>query len=194
MTSTPAIVHLIGYPAAGKYTVAQELARQAQEANAHFVVIDNHFTANVIFGVMEVDGMRPVPEEVWDRVEEVREAVFRTIETLSPPEWSFVFTNVLTEGHERDAAAVIRLAQLASATQRRYVPVRLHCHVDELATRIVSEDRKRRLKWIDPEGVRRFATERELIGLDGHDVLDLDVTSTPPEATAASILVHATRR
>jgi hypothetical protein len=58
----------------------------------------------------------------------------------------------------------------------------------------VSEDRKRRLKWIDPEGVRRFATERELIGLDGHDVLDLDVTSTPPEATAASILVHATRR
>jgi hypothetical protein len=158
------------------------------------VVIDNHFTANVIFGVMEMDGMRPIPDEVWDRVEEVREAVFRTIETLSPPEWSFVFTNVLTEGHERDAAAVVRLAQLASATQRRYVPVRLHCDVDELTTRIVSEDRKRRLKWIDPEGVRRFATERELIGLDGHDALDLDVTNTPPEATAASILVHATRR
>jgi shikimate kinase len=194
MTTTSAIVHLIGYPAAGKYTVAQELARQANEANAHFVVIDNHFTANVIFGVMEMDGLHPIPDEVWDRVEEVREAVFRTIETLSPLAWSFVFTNVLTEGHERDAAAVVRLAQLASATQRRYVPVRLHCDVDELTTRIVSEDRKRRLKWIDPEGVRRFATEHELIGLDGHDALDLDVTNTPPETTAASILVHATRR
>jgi len=90
---TPAIVHLIGFPAAGKFTVAKALARQATD---HLVVIDNHFTANVIFGVMEIDGVKPVPDEVWDRVEEVREAVFTTIETLSPPDWSFVFTNVMT--------------------------------------------------------------------------------------------------
>jgi len=144
--------------------------------------------------VMEIDGVKPVPDEVWDRVEEVREAVFTTIETLSPPDWSFVFTNVLTEGDPRDAAAVTRLHQLAVATNRRYAPIRLHCHVDELMNRIVSEERKQRLKWIDPEGVRRYAAERELISLDGQDALDLDVTSTSPETTAASILDHLSRR
>ena len=182
---TAAIVHLIGFPAAGKFTIAKELARQA---DSHFVVIDNHFTANVIFGVMEVDGFRVLPREVWDRVEEVREAVFRTIETLSPTDWSFVFTNVLSEGDPRDAAAVVRLSQLARATNRRYLPVRLHCGIDELVTRIASEERKQRLKWIDPDGVRRYATEHELIRLDGHQPLDLDVTGTSPGATAAAIL------
>jgi len=188
---TPAIVHLIGFPAAGKYTVAQELAHRA---NTHLVVIDNHFTANVIFGVIDIDGVKPVPDEVWDRVEEVREAVFTTIETLSPPEWSFVFTNVLTEGEPRDAAAVTRLNELATTTNRRYAPVRLHCHVDELVNRIVSEERKRRLKWIDPDGVRRYATERELINVDAYDPLDLDVTHSSPENTAATILEHLSRR
>ena len=188
---TAAIVHLIGFPAAGKYTIAKELARQA---DSHFVVIDNHFTANVIFGVMEVDGIRPVPDTVWDRVEEVREAVFRTIETLSPADWTFAFTNVLSEGEPRDAAAVDRLSELATATNRRYLPIRLHCQVDELAVRVTSEERRQRLKWIDPEGVRRYATEHELIRLDGHDALDLDVTNTSAEATAASILVHLARR
>jgi len=80
------------------------------------------------------------------------------------------------------------------ATNRRYAPIRLHCHVDELMNRIVSEERKQRLKWIDPEGVRRYAAERELISLDGQDALDLDVTSTSPETTAASILDHLSRR
>ena len=188
---TPAIVQLIGFPAAGKYTVAQELTRQASD---HFVLVDNHFTANVIFGVMHVDGVRPLPDEVWDRVEQVREAVFTTIETLSPPEWSFVFTNVLCEGDPRDAAAITRLDRLAETTHRRYLPVRLHCHVDELVQRVVGEERKQRLKMTDPDGVRRYATERGLISLDGHDSLDLDVTHTSPEATAASILVHLARR
>ena len=188
---TPAIVHLIGFPGAGKYTIAQELARQA---TTHLVVIDNHFTANVIFGVMEVDGIRVLPEEVWDRVEEVREAVFRTIETLSPRDWSFVLTNVLSEGFPRDAAAVARLSRLARTTNRRYLPVRLHCALDELLTRVPSDERRARLKWVDPEAVRRYATERELIDVSNHNPLELDVTHTSPENAAAAILDHLSRR
>ena len=33
-----------------------------------------------------------------------------------------------------------------------------------------------------------------LIGLDGHPALDLDVTNTSPETTAATILDHLARR
>ena len=60
---------------------------------------------------MDVDGVRPVPRVTWDRVGEVREALYRTIEELSPPEWSFVFTNVLTEGEPTDGEVVATLGR-----------------------------------------------------------------------------------
>src|SRR5690349_15327974 len=109
-----AIIHLVAYPGVGKYTVAKELERLAAAAGSCFVVVDNHHTSNVIFSVLPVDGVSPLPETVWERVGEVREAVLRTIEELSPSEWSFVFTNVLTEGDPDDAQVVDRLIDLAS--------------------------------------------------------------------------------
>ncbi len=107
-------MHLIGFPSAGKYTIAKALAQLAGGAGERYVVIDNHHTSNVIFAALDVDGVRELPATVWDRVGEVREAVLRTIEELSPPEWSFVFTNVLTERNPADAAVVDRLADLAA--------------------------------------------------------------------------------
>ena len=67
-------------------------------------MLDNHHTSNVIFAALNVDGVTPLPPEVWDRVREVREALLRTIEELSPPDWSFVFTNVLTDDKPGDRA------------------------------------------------------------------------------------------
>ena len=67
-------------------------------------MVDNHHTSNVIFAGLNVDGVTPLPPEVWDRVREVREALLRTIEELSPPDWSFVFTNVLTDDKPGDRA------------------------------------------------------------------------------------------
>ncbi|MEO5838273.1 MAG: hypothetical protein ABIQ73_24295 [Acidimicrobiales bacterium] len=102
MTTPPSIVHLIGYPAAGKLTIARAIAQAARDDGRRFVVVDNHHTANVIFAVHDVDGVRALPAGVWDRVREVREAVFRSIDELSPRDWSFVFTNVLLEDDPAD--------------------------------------------------------------------------------------------
>jgi Mrp family chromosome partitioning ATPase len=86
VTDSAVIVHLVGFPGAGKYTVAQAIARQAERDGRRFVVIDNHLTSNVIFSVMDVDGVRPLPPEVWDRVGEVRAALCGAIEEFSPPD------------------------------------------------------------------------------------------------------------
>ena len=99
MSTQPAIVHLIGFPAAGKLTIARAIAGMAEGHGSHFVVVDNHHTSNVIFAVLDVDGVRELPSEVWDRVREVRHVVMRSIEELSPHDCSFIFTNVLTEGN-----------------------------------------------------------------------------------------------
>src|SRR3954468_10185542 len=114
MAVHPAIVHLVGFPGAGKYTVAKALVRAGADSGQHYVLIDNHYTTNVIFGVMEVDGIRPVPPTVWARVDGAREAVFKAIVEFSPPEWSFVFTNVLTMEEPLDPPAARRLIALAA--------------------------------------------------------------------------------
>jgi len=188
--TTPSIVHVVGYPGVGKYTVAKELADLASVDGLRVVVVDNHLTSNVIFSVLPVDGIAPLPATVWDRVQEVRDAVLRTIEELSPPEWSFVFTNVLTEGVPEDERVVDRLIELANRRHSRYVPVRLSCRTDELLARVTRPDRRARQKWVDPVGVRSFTDTSTVLDIDHPARLDIDVTSLPARDAAALILEH----
>jgi hypothetical protein len=184
----PAIVHLIGFPGAGKYTIAKAVAQSAELEDDHYVVIDNHHTANVIFAALDVDGVRQLPPGVWDRVREVREALLRTIEEISPREWSFVFTNVLTEHDPADAEVVDRLVNLAARRNSAYVPIRIICETEELIQRVTNDDRKERLKWIDPDGVRTFVASARLISLDEHLAIDINVTSLSPTEAAQQVL------
>jgi adenylylsulfate kinase-like enzyme len=60
----PAIVYLIGHPAADKYTVARALAEQAEARGHRMVVVDNHHINNAIFGLLDCvrqDAQRVVP-------------------------------------------------------------------------------------------------------------------------------------
>jgi hypothetical protein len=186
----PVIIHLIGYPGAGKYTIARALAQRAEHDGRHVVVVDNHHTANVIFAVLDVDGVREIPRAVWDRVGEVREALYRSIEQLSPRDWSFVFTNVLTEAEPTDAAIVERIAALAASREIPYVPVRIRCATDEILRRVPAPDRRERLKWIDADAVRAFVDDHELLRMEGYEPFDLDVTTLDPAGAAVRILEH----
>jgi hypothetical protein len=193
VSGRPVILHLIGFPAAGKLTVAKAVAEEAARRCEHYVVLDNHHTSNVIFAALDIDGVRPIPDTVWDRVGDVREALLRTIEELSPPEWSFAFTNVLTEGNADDRRVLDRLVALSAARGNLYVPVKLHCRVDELVKRVDNIDRKDRLKWVDPAAVRTYVGSRNLISIDHHAPLDIDTTSLPPDDAACQILDHIDR-
>lgn len=187
----PAIVHLIGFPGAGKYTIAKELAgAAAAEGGATFCVVDNHHINNTVFAVLRVDGVTPLPRRVWHYVEGVRTAVLGALEELGPSDWSYVFTNVLIAGTS-DEAGMRDVAALAERCARRFVPVRLHCEIDELARRIVSEERRERMKWVDADGVRAYVATRRLVDTGAHPhALDLDVTSQTPGESAAAILAH----
>jgi thymidylate kinase len=190
VTDSAVIVHLIGFPGAGKYTVAGAIARQAELDGRRYVVIDNHHTSNVIFKVMDVDGVRPIPREVWDRVGEVRAVLCRAIEEFSPPDWSFVFTNVLTEGEQVDRDIVARLSELAVRRGNPYVPIYIRCETEENLRRVPAVERRERMKWIDADAVRAFVDGHELLRFDGHDPFAVDVTSLTPDDAARQILDH----
>ena len=121
------LVYLIGFPAAGKYTIARELAGIMAERERPMVVVDNHHINNVVFAVIETDGKKSLPPEVWNLVGDVRTAVLAAIRDLSPRDWSYVFTNVLIAGLPGDEAAPDDLAALAETRGSAFVPVLLRC-------------------------------------------------------------------
>lgn len=189
-TLPPTVFYLIGLPGVGKFTVAKAMARLAAEAGQQLVVVDNHYVNNPIFGVIDTDGSKPLAQAVWDRVAEVGEAIFTTIETLSPQEWSFVFTNYLAQGEPGDWRWFQRVRRLAKVRSSQFVPVRLLCDTDELCRRVTSLERRERLKLVDPAVVRELARTKPPLMPDDQDVLTVDVTGTGPDETAQAILKH----
>jgi hypothetical protein len=185
-----AIIHLIGHPAVGKYTVAKALVHAADAAGHHVVLMDNHATGNVILPLLDLSGLPSIPDEVWDRVGEVREVVYRTITDMSPAEWSYVFTNVLVADDPREQIALHRVAKLANDSGRAYLPVRLTCQIDVHLTRVASPERGLRHKWTDVDAVDRFLRSHDVIDLSAYDAPDIDTTDQSAEQSAKAILAY----
>ena len=189
MASRPALFLLIGFSGTGKLTVARGLRDRLASVGQEVRLVDNHYVNNLIFQLVDVDGVKPLPEGTWDRVGEVRDAVFRTIEELSPKSWSFIFTNDLIDRPE-ERAYVHRLAQLADRRSSILIPVRLLCAVDELCRRIVSAERRPMLKNVSADWIRRRAETEEVLDPGLATTITLDITSMPPEEAADRIVAH----
>jgi hypothetical protein len=84
---TPLVICPVGFPGAGKLTIAQNLAR-----SINATVIDNHWINDPILRLVARDNLTPAPDAVWPLVAEVRRAVLEAIATLAPNDRSFIFT------------------------------------------------------------------------------------------------------
>ncbi len=183
------VVHLIGFPGAGKYTIARSLVSVAQRHGyERFVVVDNHLTSNPVLSVLDAGGVRGLPARSGI-TSAISAKSHRTIEELSPPGWSFVFTNVLTQANASDQAVIDRLRRLAEARGSRYVPVQVNCAEQERLRRVPNPDRAARHKWVHADGVAAFLNRERLLRADG-DQLDIDVTALAPVDAADVIVRH----
>jgi hypothetical protein len=151
-------------------------------------LVDNHYTCNPVFGVIAQDGIAPLPPAVWERVGEVREVVATTIESLSPSDWSFIFTHVIDR--TGDEEWVERLGRVAETRGSRFIVVRLVCDLDELLRRVVVPSRRERMKSVSRDDARR-AFSLGVPELEKWGPLTVDVTHRAPEDTAAAILRHS---
>lgn len=176
---------LAGLPGTGKHTVASALTRRLATTR-EVRLVDNHYVANPVLGLVAQDGLSPLPAEVWDRVGDVRQAVLRTIERLSPLDWSMVFTADLAEDPESHDF-VGRLASLASARGTDLVVVRLVCELDELRRRIVDPGRRNRMKSVSESDAVDGHT-RGLATLERWSPVTIDVTRLDPEEAAERVL------
>jgi len=180
---------LTGFPGTGKLTVAEALADLLSRGDETVRIVDNHWINNPIFGLIDQDGMTPLPEPVWDRVGEVAAAVIRTVEDLTPRTWHTIFTAYL-DG-VTDTGWIPRLERVAAARDSTFIPIRLLCGPAENARRIIAPGRAERMKSIDPAEAYRLAEAGEPYDSGHHNGLTLDITEVRPEQAAARILEHA---
>ena len=175
--------HLIGPPAVGKYTIGKELA-----ALMGAKLVDNHAIANVIFNLLDQDGIKPLPPEVWPRVGQVRRAAIDTIIHLSPRYLSFVLTNYIRGDDEQEAAVLAEMVAVAEIRGSLFVPVLLRCESDEIVQRADGPGRRERMKLIDPMAVGRFNDDVPPFETDHPNTLRLDTTRVPPGDSARALV------
>ena len=179
------IVYLIGYAGTGKYTIAREIA-----ALTDAVIVDNHLINNPVFSVVGVDGIKPLPAGIWQKIEGIRRIVLDTIAELAQPEASFLFTNELFEGKPMDRCLYEDIAILAAKRKSLLVPVILHCRPEELYRRVTSPERAVRFKLRNADRTREDIRTYMLLHVDHPNCLELDVTNLPPIQAAQAIIAH----
>jgi hypothetical protein len=177
------LIHILGFSGVGKYTIAKILHKKTG-----MKIVDNHLINNPIFGVIDLLNGGKLPSNVWDQTRKIRHAILETIETISPAHYSFIFTNILYKDDEPDQRALESIIDLTVKRKATYVPVRLHCDVEENAKRIVQPTRADRLKPINKD---RTYHDHQLIEVNHPNVLNLDVTNLSAEQSADIILQHA---
>lgn len=181
-----AVIHLLGAPGTGKYTIAQEMLKLCD-----IRLVDNHLINNPLFSLVRLDGKTPLPARIWDNVIKIWDAVADTMVHISPREFSFVLTNGLFEGDDEDRKHMLNMKRVADERGGIYVPVRLVISdVEEHIRRITADSRSARMKETDPAAPHKYAS-REVLKTGLATELTLDVTSLAPVDAARKILAHA---
>lgn len=168
------IIH--GPPAAGKLTVANEIAKLTG-----FKVFHNH---------LSIDFIKPVFEfgtpKFWDligrlRYEVIAEAAREGISLTH----TFCYEFVADDAHFR------KLIAAAEDNGGEVHLVLLVCNDDERKRRIVDESRVKIGKLTDPDSIDRPGKNINLTTpLPGRETLIIDTTATPPDIAAETIVMH----
>jgi hypothetical protein len=179
------IIHLLGAPGTGKYTIAREMAQLAD-----LRLVDNHLINNPLFSIVRQDGKTKLPPRIWDNVAKIWEAVADTMVHISPPHFSFILTNALFDHDADDRKHMENMRRVATERKGMYVPIRLVItDVAEHVRRITAAGRNERMKETNAEAPDRYAA-REVLKTRYPEEFTLDVTRLEAAEAARRILDH----
>ena len=183
-----AFVYIFGHAGCGKLTIAKAVRKRFDA-----ILVDNHLINNVVFALIDKDPVTPLPEEIWEPVDKVREIALEVIRDHAKPARSFILTNQLAQGVERHARYFEDVERLAAERGALFLPVRITIEPEELARRIVSPERARKLKQMDAD--KALATPKDaVLKPDTPDLFELDVTRLKPGTAARRIVEELQKR
>lgn len=184
----PSIIYLLGSLAVGKYTVAKAIA----EINGA-VVVDNQLINLPIFSLLSGWPDARVTEGMWREIDVVRDAVFRTIETVTPRSVSYILTNALEEEPEAHVLYE-RVKRIAASRGSLFLPVVLTCDREEQLRRIPDPTRTQRLKTDNRERAKEYLENTTPFTPDEGDLLTIDTTTMSPGMAARQVVASLLRR
>ena len=176
------IIVLMGFAGTGKYTIGRELAQLTGAK-----LIDNHLINNSLFTAIDVDGVTPLPKEIWPKIKQIRRIVYETIRELSRAELSFIFTVQLIEEDPAGSRRFCRFGRARSSSPESLVPIRLICEVEELCWRVVGQSRVEMLKHVNPESTRKTVLSQSVLDPDHPNLNTIDVTHVSALESAMTI-------
>jgi hypothetical protein len=100
-------------------------------------VVDNQLINTPIFSVLGYNGLDsfPFPDEAWDQIGEIHQAVPSVIRNSCPQAESFIFTNVLDANVLGDRAWYRRVERVAQGRKAKFFPVHIACDAKTLRRR-----------------------------------------------------------
>ena len=178
------ILHVLGFPGAGKLTVLKEFCIGKDEV----ILIDNHKVNNALF--QAVDITKPLPSEIFPYLDKMNDILYEVIEKLSPKDKSFALTNVLFDDEDESHICGAKICDMCSRINYEYIPIRLVCNQKELNKRIVSEERKANMKLTDTDMLNSFITDREVLITGHQNEITIDNTDMSPHDVVKQIKEH----
>ncbi len=173
------IIYIIGFAGSGKLTVAKELAKTGP-----YKLIDNHKINDVIFSVLPTT--ENIPNEVWNKIDEIRQIVIDTIALQKSSNQSYIFTNELIENDPFDLKYYQSIVNLSKEINASLLPIVIYCNLNCLEKRIQSADRKGTYKIIDAEyGLERIKGKKLFVP---RDAFTIDTSELSVDETVKKIL------
>lgn len=177
------VIYLVGPPGVGKATVGELLAKHLPAK-----LVDNHYWLNPVLGLIEQDGETPLPAPFWAFAARSRRVVMDTIIELSPDNWSFIFTHAAVgEGNTRDRELLQDIKSVVRARNAHFWAVQLTSSPEELARRVVSPERRKKMKEVDPDAALRNAAQRPF-DPDVDNKIRIDSTGLSPAETMRKVI------
>jgi hypothetical protein len=171
------MIFIYGPPAAGKLTVANELA-----AATGFKLFHNHLSIDCVAPVFDF-GTRPFAR----LVEMIRLAVFE--EAARSGLDGLISTFVYAR--DQDDASVSKMFGAVERQGGEICPVRLYCEKEELEERLAADSRKSYRKLTSVETLRELLKHYDLFSpIPTRESLSLDTTRLAPAEAARRIISH----
>jgi len=178
------ILHLLGMPAAGKYTIAKEFC----EKYPNTTLIDNHKINNALFQI--VDTSKDLPPQIFGYLDDIYDVLFEAMKTIAPRDKHFVFTNVFFEGDKNAEKFIEKKKEMAKEMGYVYCPIVLDCEHDELVNRVVTPERAEKMKLTDPNMLKKFIVDKKVFKTYDENELVLKTTTMTTTEVVEKIEEH----
>lgn len=173
------IVYLVGRAGTGKYTIAQEFAKEG------FKLVDNHLILNPIFSLLDLDDVTPISDYIWQTIGKIRDVVFKFIE--NEPENNYVLTDELYDEYPCNLEIYKSVEALANSRKSVFIPVRLLISKEENIKRI--QDPRRKLKGKQMR-ISNFYEKLNIITINHPNLLEIEVSNLSAGEAKSQIIEH----